>query len=89
MIDDDTQGPGDSPDLLEVNGDPALLAQGWERRTMTEPHRVDELRELYTSLGQEVLVQPLAAADFKASCAGCAETACDSYVLVYTRKPAR
>ncbi len=85
--DEDAQVRGDSPDLREVAADPALVEEGWERRTMTEPGRVDELRELYASLGFEVLVQPLVRENFGASCEGCAESACTSYVLVYTRKP--
>ena len=75
---------GQSP---SAPGDPALEAQGWKRRTMAEPARVPELTELYVSLGFEVHVQELAKENFGSSCEGCAESACSSYVLIYTRTP--
>ncbi len=74
---------GQSP---SAPGDPALLAQGWVRRTMAEPARIEELTELYESTGFEVHVQQLAKENFGPSCEGCAESACSTYVLIYTRK---
>lgn len=77
---------GDAHDLTAVPGDPALRDAGWQRRTMTDPSRVEELTEIYTSLGFEVLAQPLSKSDFGESCEACAESACTSYVLMYTRR---
>ena len=76
-------GDGQSP---SAPSDPALLAEGWERRTMVEPARVQEFTELYESLGFEVRVQDLTKENFGSNCAGCAASACNSYVLIYTRK---
>ena len=76
---------GQSP---SAPGDPALLAAGWERRTMVEPARIEEFTELYVSLGFQVKVQELTQENFGSSCEGCAESACSSYVLIYTRKGA-
>ena len=66
--------------------DPKLVSQGWERRNVTSPDRVDELRDLYESLGFEVLIQSMSPTDFGSKCNECAITACSSYVLIYTRK---
>jgi hypothetical protein len=76
---------GQSP---SAPGDPVLLAEGWERRAMVEPARIVEFTELYESLGFEVLAQKLTQANFGSTCAGCAESACLSYALIYTRKRA-
>ncbi len=80
---------GDGAPGTEIPGDPALLAAGWQRRTMTDPSRANELVELYTSLGFEVKIQDLAKEDFGSGCETCAESACKSYVLLYTRRPRR
>lgn len=69
-----------------IPGDPALLADGWVRRHMVDPARAEETTELYTALGFEVIAQNLTPADFGAQCRLCAESGCDSYVLIYTRK---
>ncbi len=88
---DDDQATGDdvggtTPSDVGVAGDPLLLADGWTRRSLTAPDRVDEFRELYESMGLEVLAQSLAPADFGAKCKSCAVSACTSYVMLYTRK---
>lgn len=71
---------------FSVRSDPALIAQGWERRHMVGPDRVDESIELYTSMGFEVKAQPLTAEDFADQCKECGSIICRSYVLIYTRK---
>ncbi|MAE29055.1 MAG: hypothetical protein CMJ87_08785 [Planctomycetes bacterium] len=77
----------DTPFLPAVPADPELLAAGWERRTMTDATRQAELVELYESLGLEVKIQSLSADDFGPDCTACAETACTSYTVIYTRRP--
>ncbi len=39
--------PGEST----VKSDPKLLGEGWIRRNVTDPSRVQELTELYSMLG--------------------------------------
>jgi hypothetical protein len=76
-------------DACEAQGlcaDPALLAEGWVRRTMTDPQRARELQEQYRELGFEVRLEGLRPQDFGAACEACALTACRSYVTVWTRR---
>lgn len=68
--------PGDEEDLE---------AGGWERRFEADLARVEELEELYRSLGYEVRVRSLVPESFGPQCAGCALTACRRYVELYTR----
>ena len=65
---------------------PELTPDGWTRRNLVAPDRIDELRELYESLDYEVRVESLSRTDFGPGCEGCARVACQSYVLIYTRK---
>ena len=74
--------PGEST----VQSDPALLAEGWVRRNVTDPARVRELTELYTLLGFEVMAKKLTPEDFGPVCEQCSEDVCGVYVLIYTRK---
>ncbi len=71
---------------LSVCPRPELLDAGWEQRNLCDPTRVDELSELYESLGNEVHTEKLTPQDFGAKCDGCAQIACQSYVLIFTRK---
>ena len=61
-------------------------AQGWIRRFTIEVERADEYVELYKSLGEEVRLEP-ATPDLMAAeeCTICLLTACDKYVIIYTR----
>ncbi|MCP3918706.1 MAG: hypothetical protein GY711_24435 [bacterium] len=77
---------GQQPSSTGVEPDPELLAEGWVRRNLATPEQVDEVVELYSSLGFEVKAQSLSPTDFEAGCTSCALSACTSYVLVYTRK---
>ena len=74
--------PGEST----IPANPQLLADGWVRRNVTDPTRVEELTELYDMLGFEVLAQKLTPDDFGPACALCTEDVCGVYVLIYTRK---
>ncbi len=77
---------GQAPSSTGVKPDPALLEAGWVRRNLATPAQVDEVVELYSSLGFEVKVQQLGPTDFDSGCTSCALSACTSYVLVYTRR---
>ncbi len=70
-----------------IPADPALLAQGWERRHLAGAARADEAVELYTSLGFEVRAEPMTPTNLGDGCAHCASAICGSYVLIYVRKP--
>ncbi len=65
-----------------------LEAAGWQRRFEADAARVDEVVELYTSLGCEVTTRALAPQSFAPECASCALTACSRYVEIYTRTKA-
>jgi hypothetical protein len=70
-----------------IPADPKLLADGWERRHLADPDRAKEAIEVYSSLGFEVKAQQLTPADFGSNCGDCASVICQSYVLIYTRRP--
>ncbi|MCP4872252.1 MAG: hypothetical protein GY898_26415 [Proteobacteria bacterium] len=70
-----------------IPGDPALLEQGWERRHLADTKRAAEAAELYASLGFEVRSEPLTPEGMGEGCGDCASVVCNSYVLVYTRRP--
>jgi len=65
---------------------PALAAEGWERRTVTDPGRIAELEDLYTNLGFETTTAVLDPASFGEACTTCAVSACTLYVALFTRK---
>ncbi len=81
-----SNGPENGPTGLNAAPDPELVAAGWLRRNLSAPDRIDEARELYESLGFEVRVESLQPENFGSKCGSCAEIACQSYVLIYTRK---
>ena len=64
-----------------------LAAEGWERRTVTDPSRIGELEELYASLGFETRTTGLDPESFVEACNSCAEAACSTYVALFTRRP--
>jgi hypothetical protein len=73
---------------LERRRDLELAAAGWLRRHSTTPARATEFIELYRTLGYEVSVDSPASRDFGAACGACARQACDTQVVIYTRRPA-
>lgn len=75
---DRARGDGDSEEVLE--------SSGWERRFEADVSRLDELVELYSSLGYEVRTRELLPAAFAPECRDCAVIACNRYVEVYTRR---
>lgn len=82
-------GCGGAPPAEEgVAADARLLAEGWTRRFLTGAERVEEMLELYRSMGLEARAEQPSPKDLGDKCSGCAITACRSYRLLYTR-PAR
>ena len=74
-----------APEPAVVGGEDPRAA-GWARRFDADSARVEELEELYRSLGYEVWVRALAPESFGPQCAGCALSACSRYVELYTRR---
>jgi hypothetical protein len=73
---------------VQVLRAPELVEGGWEQRTVTDPARIGELTELYTSLGFETTTTGLDPSSFGEACTTCAVTACSVYVALFTRKNA-
>ncbi len=70
---------------IEIMQAPDLAAEGWERRTVTDPVRIAELQDLYSSLGFETTTRGLDPSSFGEACTTCAVTACSTYVALFTR----
>ncbi|HUJ68954.1 MAG TPA: hypothetical protein VLW86_05500 [Syntrophorhabdales bacterium] len=67
-----------------------LTGQGWEKRFLADEPRLSEMKELYESIGFEVLLEPLPPKEELASCAESGCTACldmdpARYRTIYTR----
>jgi len=70
---------------VALAGDPALLAQGWERRFMAVGERVEESVALYRDLGYEVRVERPLESDLREECGDC-RLALELFRVVYTRR---
>lgn len=71
---------------LNFPSNPILLAQGWERRFITDPDRLDEVVGLYTELGFEVHVEDITPSELSEACGGCGLAICIAHKTIYTRK---
>lgn len=65
--------------------DELLARDGWLRRFTAAAPRTAEVRELYTSLGLEVLLDPLMPGELAKDCEGCT-VALAMFRVVYTRR---
>jgi hypothetical protein len=70
----------------QLEGDPALLADGWERRFIADARRAEEAIELYESLGYEVLAEPVRKEELGEDCDDCQLLAALQFKTIYTRK---
>lgn len=52
----------------------ALIREGWTRRFASAPPRLDEMVELYRSIGLEVRLEPIESDEPADECRGCAVT---------------
>ena len=82
----DSSEPVYCSEAIRVLSGPALASQGWQQRTVSDPARIGELDELYTSLGFETKTTGLDPASFGTACTSCAEAACSNYVALFTRR---
>lgn len=65
--------------------DQALGREGWQRRFVGGPPRLNEQVELYRSLGYEVRLEHLAGEEIREECGDCI-LALTVFRVVYTRK---
>ena len=69
-----------------LEGDPALLAEGWERRFMTDAERATEAVELYEELGYEVRTEAVRSEDVANDCEDCQLLMLLEFQTIYTRR---
>ncbi len=73
--------PGD-----QLQADPALAAEGWERRFTADEPRAKEAMELYAQLGYEVRAEPVRPLELHDDCQDCRSAVSLHYRTIYTRK---
>ncbi len=71
---------------LDRPPDPKLVAEGWERRFMTNVARLNEYIELYTALGFDVRAEPVRSDEVDPECNDCRLILYQQIVTLYTRK---
>ncbi len=67
-----------------------LLRLGWERRFIADEPRLSEMKEMYESIGFEVLLEPLPGKEEQTGCVEGGCTVCldvdpQRYRIIYTR----
>ena len=72
----------------QIEGDPARIADGWERRFIADGRRAKEMVELYSQLGYEVCADPVSAEEVGEDCDDCQLLAALQFKIIYTRKRA-
>lgn len=73
-----------SPEQLQP--DPQLAAEGWQRRFSADADRLAEVTELYAELGFEVRTEPIGLAENGARCDDCHAAVAARFKTIYTRK---
>ncbi len=71
-----------------LEGDPKLLAEGWERRFMADAERAREAVQLYEELGYEVRTEAVRTEDVADDCEDCQLLMLLEFQTIYTRKRA-
>ena len=66
--------------------DPARLADGWERRFITDATRLEEVVAVYEEAGFEVCADPIRREDFPDGCDDCQLLALLQFRTIYTRR---
>ena len=67
--------------------DPARVAEGWERRFITDGTRLAEVVALYEAAGFEVCADPIRREEFPDDCDDCQLLAVLQFRTIYTRRP--
>lgn len=70
----------------QLQPDPALIAEGWQRRFTADSQRVAEAIELYAKLGYDVRAEPLRLDETTNECQSCYSVAATEFKTIYTRK---
>jgi hypothetical protein len=70
----------------ELRPDPALLAEGWQRRFTADAPRAAEAMELYAQLGYEVRAETVRHEEQAGECADCSRVMALQFKTIYTRK---
>jgi len=70
----------------ELTADPALVAEGWERRFVTDGRRATEVIDLYEELGYEVRAEPVREEELENDCEDCQLIVLMQFKTIYTRK---
>ncbi|MFQ5614107.1 MAG: hypothetical protein ACE5H9_18455 [Anaerolineae bacterium] len=73
----------------QLEPDPALVAEGWERRFIGDARQVKEAMELYAELGYEVRAEPVQAEEMGEDCDDCQLLILLQFKTIYTRKKRR
>jgi hypothetical protein len=73
----------------QLAGDPARIADGWERRFIADAQRAQEAMELYAELGYEVCADPVSAEEVGEDCGDCQLLAALQFKVIYTRRRRR
>ncbi|MGA8223125.1 MAG: hypothetical protein WB780_15860 [Candidatus Acidiferrales bacterium] len=70
----------------QLQADPALVAEGWERRFTADAQRVREVTELYSQLGYEARAEPVHSEELKDDCEDCHSLIVSKFKTIYTRR---
>jgi hypothetical protein len=70
----------------QLQPDPALVAQGWERRFTADEQRAKEAIELYAQLGYEVRAEAVRPEELHDDCQDCRTVVSFHFQTIYTRK---
>lgn len=73
----------------QLQADPGLASEGWERRFTADAQRVEEVIELYSKLGYEVRVEPVRSEEIHDDCTDCHSLVIAKFKTVYTRRRTR
>ncbi len=71
---------------LDRPPDPQLVAEGWERRFMTQRGRLAEYTDLYRSLGFDVRAEAVRSDEVDPECNDCRLILFQQIVTIYTRQ---
>ena len=73
----------------QLTADPVLIAEGWERRFVTDGRRAAEAVELYEELGYEVRTEAVRREELENECEDCQLVLLMQFKTIYTRRKDR